>query len=939
MRTDAEAVRAAPGLDRGLAEVRDLLAGGNAKAAFKQARSVHKKAGTAETEALVLEAAAARARTLLQRGLVHEARSLIELVRREHPALEAGRCFEITGLRAVAGDPTSLVAPLADPELPPERRRRVEHAVERLVCDPGALARCEALPADHALRRSAAAVMTALEEVTSRSAAREPAALADVPRRGPMAGWKLLVRAIRLAQLGDAPGCETCLGMMDPESAPGQLIPVLRALAHRAEPGLLPGPAADLWSKVHPNQEPLRAALERLDDALQDDCPQELKRAIGAALSHCHRCRPDLLDRLCQHISVLAVLHEWPVRLVRRALRRPSLKNARFWRLFALVQERVGLLVNACGAWSRFAIHAVHEGWFAADGPEMAALYLHMADLLEDATARDLEAVAGEAARIRDWLASFYHDQPGEIRALGPRPGAPLDPYFLAPHELHRRAAAIDPAQEIFARWLAWASRIEPHGAYAREAAEAWHEARPGDPRPLLTLMEGAEGRGALRKALGYLDRAEALDALNPQVHRARFRLWIHRAVGHLRDAKAQLVEKDLHQLDDMAGSCGEDHLALIEAVRAVACLVDSRPQPATRAAGEAAQRIGAEAGAALLISAVAAAARLDKTRRSCCAALTAKNPPGPLTRGVALACHVVEEVGLTVHLPARLKRRLVGELDDPAARVDRAQALRLAEVAQRQGDDRLAYAAAGAGLRGDEATPLRARLLLARAKSLPDTLEGRKAGALLAAGALARRYHDEASAADAFAEFRRLHGPWPDVSERWRDGLDEVEPPAVLEYERTTTAYPTWPTGRGRRRRPWLDEPLLFDFDDLEDPVPRRRAGRKRPRRRPPARRVPPPFGPPPASIPDDLPDVMVAETFGPDMPPAVGRAMLKALMRHMGPDGELPDLDELIERDPELAAELTAILGVQGVPPPLPPRPRSSRGGKRKKKKRRRR
>jgi hypothetical protein len=945
---EAEVVGAEPAEDRRLVALRELLAGGNAKAAFKQARRLHREAGTPRTEALVVEAAVARATDLLGRGLTHEARSVLDLIRRECPAPDAGRSFEIGALRALAGDPAELIAPLADAALSHERRRRIERAVERVVADPGALARCAALPADHALRRSAAAVMTALEEVTTRSAAREPAALAEVPRRGPMAGWKLLVRAIRFAHLGDAAGCDTCLGMLDPESAPGKLIPVLRALAHRTEPGQLPGPAADLWSKVHPNQEPLRQALDRLDDAFEGDSLQELKKAVGAALSRCRRIRPDLHDRLCQHISVLGVLNECPLPEMRKALRRPSVKDASFWRLFALAQERRGLTVNACAAWSRFALHAACEGWFAADSAEMAALYLHMADLLDHATARDLEALSREASRIGEWVAAFYDDQPKAIRAQGPRRGAPPDAYYLSPHELYRRATAIDPARENFARWLAWAARIAPHGAQAREAAEAWHEARPGDATPLLALMDAAEDRGALRKALGYLDAAEALDALSPQVRRARFRLWVLRAVRHLRDAKPHLVEKDLHHLDDLAGTCAADRLALIEAVRAVACLVDAQPEPAGRAAGEAARTIGAPAAAGLLIGAVAAAARLEKTARKRCAALAANDPTAPVARSVALACRVADEVGLAVHLPATIKRRLVRELDDPAPRVDREQALRLAGVAQHHDDDRLAYAAAGAGLRAGGATPLEPRLLVARGRSLPDNRVDRKTDVLAAAGALARRQHDETTAAEAYAEFRRFVGPFTDTREIWRDVMEDADAPAILEQERATTAYPKGPTGRGRRRKPWDDEPLLFDFEDFgnfedfedfEEPIPRRRAGRNQPPPPAPPREAPAPFGLPPAMRLDDLPDDVIAEAFGPDMPPAAGRLLIKAMIRHAGPDGELPHPDDLLERDPILALELMRILEDEGMPlPPSPERSRPSRGGKRRKRKRRR-
>ena len=69
---------------------------------------------------------------------------------------------------------------------------------------------------------------------------------------------------------------------------------------------------------------------------------------------------------------------------VTAALGGPSLKNAYFWRLLARAHEESPAALSiplACSVWEEFRRHAVHEGWFPANGPEIATLYLHMADL------------------------------------------------------------------------------------------------------------------------------------------------------------------------------------------------------------------------------------------------------------------------------------------------------------------------------------------------------------------------------------------------------------------------------------------------------------------------------------------------------------------------------------------------------------------------------
>src|SRR5439155_1569919 len=63
------------------ASVRQLIANGKSKVALDGAKGIHKAQGTAASEALLVDAYAARIRSLLGQGLAVEAKALIDLVR------------------------------------------------------------------------------------------------------------------------------------------------------------------------------------------------------------------------------------------------------------------------------------------------------------------------------------------------------------------------------------------------------------------------------------------------------------------------------------------------------------------------------------------------------------------------------------------------------------------------------------------------------------------------------------------------------------------------------------------------------------------------------------------------------------------------------------------------------------------------------------------
>src|SRR5260370_29846279 len=65
-------------------EVRNLLSKGKAKPAVELAKDIHKRCGWPESEALLVDAYAARVRSLWETGLKDEAKALLEQIGRAH---------------------------------------------------------------------------------------------------------------------------------------------------------------------------------------------------------------------------------------------------------------------------------------------------------------------------------------------------------------------------------------------------------------------------------------------------------------------------------------------------------------------------------------------------------------------------------------------------------------------------------------------------------------------------------------------------------------------------------------------------------------------------------------------------------------------------------------------------------------------------------------
>ena len=802
-------------------DVRALLAKGKTKPAVELAREIHKRCGWPETEVLLVDAYAARIRSLLKTGLKEEAKALFELVRKRYRSAAARFADVGVLVSASSGNLEELLRPLNDPALLPEIRRAIEDVIKSQVCDLSALAECPSLTADHPLRTAAAALLGAFAAVTVGPVEQSALVLPEVSHRGPLASWKILVRAIAYFFEQDDAASERCLGIIDPDSPPARLIPALRTMLRASTDKRLTPAAESLVSQVCGSKVSFRRALQALDAALEARVQEKILTEIQRAIAACDLACPELLERLRQHISVRALQLDLPTRKVRAALGGASLKNAYFWRLYARSVEssREPIEPLICAQWEQFRRHAVAEGWFREKSPEAAALYLHMAERLLELPGDLLERLSSKFAEHFSGFQAFYEDQPPVIREVEAK-YKKVDFYFLSPSHLFERACTMDPHREAFEQWLNWA-RQESDGRAADYVAECWHRAIPNHSEPLLYLMESAEKRGALNKATAFLEEAQKLDAVNPEVRRAALRLLIAQTGRHLRQRKPHLVEQDLAALEALPQAQVTDRPAFLLALRWTCEVIRSDAEMGSSFLSQIGHLLGSPAAAILACQNAGALAGL--TQEDFDRHLPQKvslDPADSLVSATARVCILGDDVGATFTIPTAWHGRLLQELTNAHGGLEGRQLETLGRAALRTNQKELAYAASIAGLEmGGDAE---ARFLLLRARALPEWEFERRDDCITAAVELGRRRRDTSVINEAVELRRGRPGAktnffdWLD-SEDWHDfSMTTEQIHAVLQREKHS---PTFPTDRsGPFRVSFSRETMFLDDEDLEN-------------------------------------------------------------------------------------------------------------------------
>jgi hypothetical protein len=728
MQQSGSAPSASPGAGNGHAtpeaadRVRELIRGRHSKAALQLAKDLHKRETTAESETLLVDAYRARIEDLVNLRMAVEAKALIAIVRERFPAAVSRLAAIEQELCVLEGRLDGIVAPLRDPELAADERERIETFIRQRIEDLPALAAVTSLPPEHALRNAASALAAAFQAVTEAPVDDEMLVLPQVSRRSPLASWKALVRAIACYYRGQDAECRKWLEAISQDSVPARLIPSITAMLGEVEKVQFSAEEARLAAAAGHHGAALGASLAALEGAFAAKKKHAVLDAVRTVTTAGVDLDGELRERLRQHIAVRCFMEHIASRAVHTALGGAPRVEAYFYRLLARSLEAepdAESCAEAVIVWEEFRRSAIQEKWFAAGGLEDGVLSLHMAEIV---------------AKLPSDVVEGMHVPEAPFGGSGNKRKGPELP---SEELLYERACRADASAEGFEAWLRWAKK-QKSGKAADDIAERWRKARPRDIAPLLYLMETAEKRNALKKALKYLEEAEEIESLNPAVRRAKARLLLSAALRHLRQGQTHLVSGEIEQLLAVPELRPGDVSALAAALRWCCAAVDRDQAARLERERELIGTIGPVASGLLLLALVRAT---ELSSQVLSPPFDARHTlPAELLAGTVRACLLGDWVGLSIPLLLGWTGKLINALHQPGGSADAAQLLVLGEAALNDSARELAYAVSGAGMALGDAN---ARFLFLRARALPGWMNTRWRACLEAGLELARRGRD----------------------------------------------------------------------------------------------------------------------------------------------------------------------------------------------------
>lgn len=718
-------------------KVKDSIERGSSKKAVDYAKTIHKRYNNPDSEKLLVEAYLARIDSLIEKKMYSEARSLTELVESRYSSARQHTGSTMLIAAARDGDVNALADKLNSPDVSKDQKARIEEVIRTELVDIVNLARCNKLADEHPLKKAACAVEKAFEAVTSGQVEDEQVRLPEISRRSPLSDWKYLLCGIGAFYQHKDDECKEFLSRIKHDSAVYGLVEPLQKMISGETENVGKHEKA-LISRVTGGNLELKRELEKLDKAFESGNNRKILNAVSSAVNACIKYKPEFLKRLKQHISIEAVKKEIGAYLVMRAMKGCSLHDSYWWRLYAIEEQTDPVYSAAC--WNQFYKHALHEGLFEENSNEAAILFEHMADLLRKLDDIDLMELSDGFKETFEGFDFQYEDQPDDIYQVNYEVEGLPDYDYLCPDKLYEKAVSIRRDSGIYRKWLKYYFDGKNYHKKADRAAEKWHSDFPTESEPLLYLAESAEDRKAFTKALKFLQKAEAVDGLNPKVKKARLRLLLLKCFDHLDKNKTHLAEKDLVEIAEQPAVKTGSLSVFLSAIKwAIATQQQDKAKMSTMR-NEIENMLNSSICTKLLLYNVSNYMRAGNIRYADFGFDKKEIKSGRLVAEAGRGLLIGIEAGLSFAIPFQWQKDLEKELNGRKFKVD-SSVLDIFSESVIKYSNELAFAASGAGLR--MAGSNKAKFLKIRAQSLPYYCAERRRACFAAAAQMAKQQRD----------------------------------------------------------------------------------------------------------------------------------------------------------------------------------------------------
>jgi hypothetical protein len=416
--------------------------------------------------------------------------------------------------------------------------------------------------------------------------------------------------------------------------------------------------------------------------------------------------------------------------------------------------------------------------------------------------------------------------------------------------------------------------------------------------------MQSAEKRNALTKALGYLEKAERLDGLNPDVKRARLRLLTATAIRHLKQQKTHLAQKDFAAIEALPQSNEGDRPAFLVALKTVGAIIDREDSHLDRLTDELIKLFDNQLTAQVVMEGLLKVCGLPYSATKLSSYTRDPLTGDDLVAAVARGCKLGDDMGVPIAIPSECEEKMDVFFTTKDCTLDTSTISTIAEAALCNKNLKLAYTASGAGLlRGGAAL---ARFLLLRARSLPTWEMSRQDDCITAAIELARRERAMDLIDEAIELRRNRQGSrygfsiWNVLRGERNLSMDTEDLNDVLNREREAREYPS-------SMSPGLLDGFDDDLDDDEEYTPCKHCEAKDcPDRT--VEYVSPRFDD--DDYDDD--DYFDDDVFDPlpDIPEGIMSRLMEMILKQGNKKGHLPDPQELAQKNPKLAEQILQIL-----------------------------